>query len=872
MKTTSLLSTAVLLVAASACNDYGVTVQPPPDAPTIEIQPDEPRTTDRLRAEVIDLEENLNYSFAWFQDGQRVDGLESDAVPPELTAKGELWQVEVTPRAGNLAGTVGRAEVEVLNSPPTLSASWANPTPSPFEDLQVISTTFDADDDEVSLSFAWSVDGEEIVHDAPDLSADLTERGQIWEVTISTHDGEEDGESVTLTAEIGNTPPEVGGVTVAPDPAFTDSTLVATAHDVFDADGDVVTLFYDWYVEGSLVQSSEDPSLSGDHFVKHESVHVEVTPDDGATTGSPVSSAPLVISNSPPSVDSAAITPPVLTTLTDATCTPGTFSDADGDPEGYTYGWTVNGSAAGSTSALPSSAFVRGNTVVCTLTPFDGEDEGAPVSSPSVVVANTPPVLDSVAITPSSPRVGDTLSAVLGSSHDADSDPITFRYAWSIDGVPTGHTGSTFSSFSPGNSIRVTVTPNDGFEDGTPVTSGAVSVENTPPVIHSLTLSPRPAYTNTPVMASTHATDADGDELAYTYTWFVDGVAQSTTGGVLGSSAFVKHQTVYAQVRVSDGIDTVGPYSSDPLVISNRPPSTPPTPNLTPIEPYDDDSLTCSIGSPSTDVDGDSLTYDVQFFRDGMAAGTYTTSSLSYTLPSSHTSIEETWSCRFRARDSDGATSGWSGFSPSRMIVSDLYGAEVLYFTDYALGTDTMRMGLLELEADGLIELTIASTRAQVRTALVSSTPPDIVVYYNQNEVMGSTDVTALASWVYSGGRLIHTDWYAGFSMWDDRVFTALQARYTGPDNESWATLDVSLRDGVRTPMPLSNPGWSYYTMGMGTRPGGVSQCTFPSGASCLINGNGGRTFAVGFLNDTVSTTDGRNFARNLLTRTMESL
>ena len=48
--------------------------------------------------------------------------------------------------------------------------------------------------------------------------------------------------------------------------------------------------------------------------------------------------------------------------------------------------------------------------------------------------ANTPPVVDSVTVTPASPTTGQTVTANV-TSHDADGDPLTTSYQWTRNGT-----------------------------------------------------------------------------------------------------------------------------------------------------------------------------------------------------------------------------------------------------------------------------------------------------------------------------------------------------------------------------------------------------------------------------------------------------
>ena len=104
--------------------------------------------------------------------------------------------------------------------------------------------------------------------------------------------------------------------------------------------------------------------------------------------------------------------------------------------------------------------------------------------------------------------------------------------------------GNTLSSttdvlegpFQQGDTLTCTVTPYDGTDYGTPVSS-SVSITNTVPVIPALTVTPSVVYTDDMIQATVSATDADGDTLSYTFDWFVDdgtGFAnvQSTSGSV----------------------------------------------------------------------------------------------------------------------------------------------------------------------------------------------------------------------------------------------------------------------------------------------------------------------------------------------------
>ncbi len=158
--------------------------------------------------------------------------------------------------------------------------------------------------------------------------------------------------------------------------------------------------------------------------------------------------------------------------------------DAASDPAGadltYTYDWTVNGSAvSGSDSVLGSEHFLRGDVVAVTVRAFHGEVSSEP-SGTSITIQNSPPFVSAVSLTPPSPTVADLIQASV-QVEDPDGDEVTLSYTWYLNGAPLAdHTGPVLpdSVTSAGDEISVTITPNDGIEDGPPAVSSNVTVRS----------------------------------------------------------------------------------------------------------------------------------------------------------------------------------------------------------------------------------------------------------------------------------------------------------------------------------------------------------------------------------------------------------
>ena len=179
----------------------------------------------------------------------------------------------------------------------------------------------------------------------------------------------------------------------------------------------------------------------------------------------------------------------------------------------------------------------------------------------TVNAANTAPVVDSVAITPASPRTNDTLTANV-TSHDADGDALTTHYQWTRNGTDiSGATGGTLNLATAGNGdkgdlIRVRVTADDGDATSAPVTSSPVTVQNTPPLF-STNLQDRTDTEGAAVSLDADASDADADGLTYGATGLPAGVSIAPSTGVIsGTLAAGSAGSYNVSVTVTDGSAT----------------------------------------------------------------------------------------------------------------------------------------------------------------------------------------------------------------------------------------------------------------------------------------------------------------------------
>jgi len=235
--------------------------------------------------------------------------------------------------------------------------------------------------------------------------------------------------SITVVAP--NNPPEVSGVSISPDPAFTND-VISVSSSTSDADGDSVTLSYSWLVNGQAISETSQTLSGTSSFDKGDQIQVDVTPNDGTEDGASVISNSIIISNTLPSISSVTISPSTLNNETIAACTTSGWLDDDGDVEGYEYSWTVNGAVHQATTQS-SGPFNADDVISCAATPDDGEGHGPQLSSSDVTVVavdapdadadGVPDTTDSCPQTPTSEAVD--VHGCSASQRDDDGDGVS---------------------------------------------------------------------------------------------------------------------------------------------------------------------------------------------------------------------------------------------------------------------------------------------------------------------------------------------------------------------------------------------------------------------------------------------------------------
>ena len=497
--------------------------------------------------------------------------------------------------------------------------------------------TFDEGRD---ISFAGTVN---------DLEDGVTDLDILWQtaegVTLDTTSADSDGLAGFSTAELGwgeytvifsvtdshgfqssdeidiivNGLPSAPTISLASTDVNTTSDLVINIDaDAVDPEGDTVTHLYSWSVDGVPSTLSTTATLPASATTRGETWSVAVSGMDARVAG-PSTEVSVTIGNAAPAMTGVALSPSDVSVTEDIVCSP-TSSDADGDSISHTFAWSIDGIAVSETSnTLAAGSALAGQTVVCTVTPNDGLDDGAALASTGLIVGNAAPEISAVDLSASAPTTDESIVCSVTSS-DVDGDSLTTSYTWLVNGTDAGVSGDTLdpSFFFKGDSVVCEATVDDGTDSSAPVASAAATISNSTPTISSAIVGPSPAKIADDLTCAVVSDDADGDTVALTYAWTVNSTSAASTSATLATGNFSKGDAVTCTATPDDGTDTGAAVTSAALTISNTAPTVK-TLVLGPTSPTSADTLTCTATGADADHDGVGFRYS--WLVDGVDAG-----------------------------------------------------------------------------------------------------------------------------------------------------------------------------------------------------------------------------------------------------------
>jgi hypothetical protein len=246
-----------------------------------------------------------------------------------------------------------------------------------------------------------------------------------------------------------------------------------------------------------------------------------------------------------------------------------------------------------------------------------------------VQIANTPPSVSNIVITPSNPSTADDLVAgydFYDEDGDLESEDTIIKWYRMRPGdivfTYTGYQGSTLSSAftTKGEIWKCEIIPHDGLNYGpTLLSSVEVTIGNSPPVTTDAAITPSSPTTRDDLEANYDYYDQDGDpESGSEISWYRNGVLQSNLNGQLTVSNVEtqKGDQWYFTVKPSDDANTGSEVQSPSVEIKN---SAPEARNLkiTPREPSGEQNIAASY--EYYDEDGDpEATVEILWYKNGL--------------------------------------------------------------------------------------------------------------------------------------------------------------------------------------------------------------------------------------------------------------
>lgn len=474
-------------------DDGGTTAPPPtgggpaepiPEIP-VEITPESPGTEDPLRAEFDELDREddvINYRISWTRDGEQMANLvNTPVIGAPFTRKGQVWQVELRAVGLREEGPLSSDSVTIVDTPPVVRNGRIGPsTPRRGAELFILDlNTFDPDDEEVTVEISWFAGGAQVAT-GDQWVVDEPRGTEVYARIVPTADGVQGAAYTTPTITIEDSPPEVRGGAVVPNPPRVGDELSVIDLELFDADGDEVTVAISWRANNTTV-------ASGDTYVVNRPagslIQAQVVPSSNGLTGNVWRSDAVEVADTPPEVVSAALqarrSGSVISTDDarygdELRVAPLQTFDADGQFVSTSVSWVVDGVqvATGPVWVITASA---GSQVVAQIVPQAGGINGEMFTTAPVTVRNTAPSAPVAGMQPSVPRVGQSTPLrciVAEQAQDPDNDPLTYTVVWRRDGevyasATTDHEGDTVpsSALFAGEVWTCELTVSDGIDE-----------------------------------------------------------------------------------------------------------------------------------------------------------------------------------------------------------------------------------------------------------------------------------------------------------------------------------------------------------------------------------------------------------------------
>ena len=284
-------------------------------------------------------------------------------------------------------------------------------------------------------------------------------------------------------------------------------------------------------------------------------------------------------------------------------------------------------------------------------------------------IPNTAPNVSDVMLGP----IGATTTSPLTLSYsylDADNDSESgTQIQWYKDGVEQiGLQGLVIpaSATSKGEEWNATVTPSDGSDSGTPLSSNILTIANSIPTLTTPSIQPTTPTADDALSFSSSTFDDDADTVYFDVHWFLDGVLVSELNDMetIPSFAIRDGESWTVDIRANDSEDTSQWRSSPVVIIGAGQPNAVPVATAVELNPaiiYTTDDI--SVNYIFTDADEDiEVDFEINWFLNDSP---FAFAENSMTLPSSFTEKGQSWFAKVRVNDG----TEWSPWASSNTLL-----------------------------------------------------------------------------------------------------------------------------------------------------------------------------------------------------------
>ena len=292
--------------------------------------------------------------------------------------------------------------------------------------------------------------------------------------------------------------------------------------------------------------------------------------------------------------------------------------DPDGNPVSLFFTWYKDGVVQQITgNEVPHSLTQKGEVWSIEAYTSDGSLDSSAVQV-STTIRNTPPAIHSTTYSSLSPTSVEDLQIIDIQTYDADEETVRLSISWMLnnEAVPELEDSMSVSYEFTQKEQQWTalITPSDR-DDAGESHSVIFTIQNTPPEVTHVQITPEEAKTDSTLSADITSTDADQDELTYIYDWQVNNVSVSSSE-TLTENFFVRGDIIVLRVTADDGTNTSSSVESQAIQIANSAPQLD-TLSIEPTQAYTNNPLTCSVTN-YTDLDGDPIEISYEWFVNGV--------------------------------------------------------------------------------------------------------------------------------------------------------------------------------------------------------------------------------------------------------------